>query len=98
MLFTCAHLERCEYKWIGCGKVSLHDLFLQNCRRDIARAICCACMANSPAMDGLRLVYRQPAWGWAEGGWRGRVAPPPWLLLGFLLIKNIDPLQITREN
>jgi hypothetical protein len=55
-------------------------------------------MANSPAMDGLRLVYRQPVLGLAEVAWRWTVATAAWLLLGFLVIEYIDSLAITRGD
>ena len=55
-------------------------------------------MRTSPAMQGLRLAFRQPALGLAEVVWRWTFAAAFWLLFCFLLFEYLDSLSVTKGD
>ena len=55
-------------------------------------------MANSPTLEGLRRVYRQPSLALAEVTWRWSFAVAAWLLFVFAVLEFLDSLPVTTGD
>ncbi|HEX6501759.1 MAG TPA: hypothetical protein VF011_00835 [Terriglobales bacterium] len=55
-------------------------------------------MANSPTLEGLGRVYRQPSLALAEVTWRWSFAVAAWLLFVFAVLEFLDSLPVTTGD